>query len=315
MNAPATPIKAIKGTNLDMTCRGHQFEIGKQYTVDGKITACENGLHACPLDGETSPLAVFEYYAPGQSRYFEVEASGNTDREGNKIASASITLGVELSLGDLTQRCVDWVFVSTSKAKKKSNSGNHGAASNSGDYGVASNSGYRGVASNSGRYGAASNSGDYGAASNSGYYGAASNSGTRGAASNSGDYGVASNSGYRGVASNSGYRGVASNRGYYGAASNSGYYGAASNRGYYGVASNSGDYGVASNSGDYGVAFSHAPYGKVMCEGEGQVLACTEFADDGSVKSAAIGITGKKGIKAGVWYHCENGKLVKWVQS
>ena len=207
------PIKAIKGMTHDMTCRGHQFEIGKTYTVEGDIRACSNGFHSCPSDDDTSPLAVFEYYAPGTSRFFEVEASGKTDRDGNKIASASITIGVEVGIGTLTQHFVDWVI---SKAKP------NGAASNSGDCG------------------------------------AASNSGTRGAASNSGDYGAASNSGY------------------------------------------------------CGAALSHAYGGKVMCEGGGQALYCTEFADDGSIASVACGITGQDGIKAGVWYHCKAGKLVEY---
>jgi hypothetical protein len=264
--APEPVIPGIKGFNHDLTCRGFQFEPGKSYEVKGKIVACDNGFHSCPLDGDTSPLSVFEYYAPGVSRYFEVEASGETDRHGNKIASAKLTVGVEIGIGELTRRFVDWVIA---RAKPT------GAASNSGDYGAASNSGTRGAASNSGYGGAASNSGYGGAASNSGTRGAASNSGYGGAASNSGDYGAASNSGIRGAASNSGYG------------------------------------GAASNSGDGGAAFSHAPDSRVMCEGNGQALYCTEFASDGSITSVACGITGRDGIKAGVWYVAKNGKLVE----
>jgi hypothetical protein len=291
--ADAPTILAIKGMNHDMTCRSFKFEPGQSYEVSGRIAACENGFHSCPLDGETSPLSVFQYYAPGISRYFEVEASGETDRQGDKIASAKLTIGVEVGVGELTRRFVDWVI---GRAKP------YGAASNSGDYGAASNSGY---------YGAASNSGARGAASNSGDYGAASNSGARGAASNSGDYGAASNSGYSGAASNSGARGAASNSGARGAASNSGDYGAASNSGDYGAASNSGYSGAASNSGARGAAFSHAYGGKVMCEDDEQALYCTEFASDGAIVSVACGITGRAGIEAGKWYVCKNGQLAE----
>ena len=227
--APA-PILAIKGMDLDMSCRGHKFETGKTYTVTGKVRACDNGFHSCPLDGETSPLSVFEYYAPGTSRFFEVEASGETDRQGNKLASASITVGVEIGVGDLVARFIEWVMA---RAKPT---------------------------------------------------GETTNSGTRGAASNSGTRGAASNSGTRGAASNSGTRGAASNSGYSGAASNSGYSGA---------------------------AFSHAYGGKVMCEGDEQVLSCSEFDDNFKLVSHASGITGRDGIKAGVWYRCEAGKLVE----
>jgi hypothetical protein len=250
------PIASIKGFNHDLTCQGFRFEPGKTFEHKGAVQVCRSGFHACTTDAH--PLSVFGYYAPGTSRYFEVTQDGPfSTNDDVKICSAKITIGVELSISELTRRAIEWVFARTKPAE---------SSSNSGDYGAASNSGYRGAASNSGYRGAASNSGDYGAASNSG---------TRGAASNSGDYGAASNSGYRGAASNSG------------------------------------DYGAASNSGDYGAAFSHAPASKVMCEGDGQALYITEFADDGSIKSAACGITGRDGIKAGTWYICTDGNLVE----
>jgi hypothetical protein len=280
----ATPvaIAAIKGMNHDMTCRGYQFETGNTYTIDGPVKVCSSGFHACPADDETPPHAVFEYYVPGSSRYFDVTASGSMDRVDNKIASASITIGVEITMGELMRRVAEWCV---KKAKgAASNSGNHGAASNSGVGGAASNSGYGGAAANSGNHGAASNSGVGGAASNSGVGGAASNSGYGGAAANSGNHGAASNSGVGGAASNSGD---------------------------HGAASNSGVDGAALNSGVDGAAFSHAYGSKVMCEGDGQALYCTEFADDGEIASVACGITGREGIKAGVWYQAKAGKLVE----
>ena len=243
-------INSIKGFDQNLSCRGFQFEIGKTYEVKGKVEACSNGFHSCPSDEETSPLAVFEYYPPAVSRYCEVQADGKIDRQGNKIASAKITVGVEITLHEMIGRFIKWA---TDKA---------GGAL------AASNSGYQG---------AASNSGTRGAASNSGIYGAASNSGTRGAASNSGDCGAASNSGDCGAASNSGTR------------------------------------GAASNSGDYGAAMSHSYDGKVMCEGDGQALYCSEFNDNLELVSNACGITGQDGLKAGVWYTCKGGKLVEVV--
>jgi hypothetical protein len=157
-------ITSIKGFDKNLSCRGFQFEIGKTYEVKGKVKACSNGFHSCPSDEETSPLAVFEYYPPAMSRYCEVQADGKTDRQGNKIASAKITVGVEITLHEMIGRFIKWA---TDKA------GGTLAASNSGDRGAASNSGYQGAASNSGDRGAASNSGYHGAASNSGYHGAA----------------------------------------------------------------------------------------------------------------------------------------------
>ena len=148
-------ITSIKGFDQNLSCRGFQFEIGKTYKVKGKVKVCSNGFHSCPSDEETSPLAVFEYYPPAMSRYCEVQADGKTDRQGNKIASAKITVGVEITLHEMIGRFIKWATDKAGGTLAASNSGNYGAASNSGDRGAASNSGTQGAASNSGYQGAA----------------------------------------------------------------------------------------------------------------------------------------------------------------
>ncbi len=148
-------ITSIKGFDKNLSCRGFQFEIGKTYKVKGKVKVCSNGFHSCPSDEETSPLAVFEYYPPAMSRYCEVQADGKTDRQGNKIASAKITVGVEITLHEMIGRFIKWATDKAGGTLAASNSGTQGAASNSGDYGAASNSGNYGAASNSGYQGAA----------------------------------------------------------------------------------------------------------------------------------------------------------------
>ena len=40
-------IIAYKGMNSKMQCRGMQYEVGKEFSVDGDIECCGNGLHAC----------------------------------------------------------------------------------------------------------------------------------------------------------------------------------------------------------------------------------------------------------------------------
>ena len=51
-------IKSFKGLNPDFSCRGMQYEVGKEYEMpeDG-ISVCNKGFHACE-----SPLEVLDHY-------------------------------------------------------------------------------------------------------------------------------------------------------------------------------------------------------------------------------------------------------------
>src|SRR5579871_2060986 len=154
-------ITAIKGFNLDWTCRGHQFEIGKTYKHEGEVVVCQSGFHAI----EGHPLEVFDYYAPGKSRYAIVEAAEPVVRHDSdsKIASAEITIKAELHLPELIAKAVKWVF-DRAKPEGETATGYQGAASATGYQGAASATGYQGAASATGYQGAASATGTRGAA-------------------------------------------------------------------------------------------------------------------------------------------------------
>ena len=147
-------MKAYKGFNADMTCRGFQFEEGKTYEHEGEVKLCESGFHACE-----DPLDIFGYYAPSGSEFHEVELEGVSDecKEETKVVAKKITIGTRLGIDKIIKACVEFRFSKLEKELK-----------NSGNCGAASNSGYKGAASNSGNYGAASSSGDCGAAETSG---------------------------------------------------------------------------------------------------------------------------------------------------
>ena len=210
--AAGSVVTSIKGFRSDLTCQpdssapAFQFEIGKSYSLTGEINACNFGFHACPVDEH--PLSVFEYYPPAGARYAEVEQSGAQSVNGNKLASASITIKAEISLSDLIARAVKWVF-DRSTPEGPSATGDSGAASATGYRGAASATGYSGAASATGDSGAASATGDSGAASATGNNGAASATGYRGAASATGIRGAASATGYSGAASATGKHSVA----------------------------------------------------------------------------------------------------------
>ncbi len=147
-------ITAIKGFNSNWQCRGYQFEIGKSYTMEGPIKACASGFHSCP----DHPLEVFEFYAPAGNRFAVVEVSGDTSRDNTKIASATISLTVELSISDLVKRAWDYVW-SRATVEGEAATGYQGAASATGARGAASATGTRGAASATGDRGAAMASG------------------------------------------------------------------------------------------------------------------------------------------------------------
>lgn len=103
-------MKAYKGFNKDMTCRGFQYEIGKTYETD-KAKLCSSGFHACE-----NPLDCFGYYAPGTSRYCEVEIEDNGERndDDSKVVGKKITIGAELTVPMLCKLHFEYV---TSKCK------------------------------------------------------------------------------------------------------------------------------------------------------------------------------------------------------
>ena len=154
---------AYKGFNQNLTCRGYQFDIGCTYKHEGPVEACASGFHSCEY-----PLDVFGYYAPGESRFAIVKASGQLSRhdDDSKIASATLVVEAEISMPTMISRAIDWIMGRLDKSIEQTVVN-----------GTASNTGYQSAASNTGDYSAASNTGDYSAASNTGYQSAAEVSG------------------------------------------------------------------------------------------------------------------------------------------
>ena len=128
-------IHSYKGMNKDMKCRGFQYEIGKTYETD-KAECCNTGFHACEC-----PLDVLKYYAPNESRYFEVEQSGEIDRDGedSKIASTKLTVGAEIGIPGLVKAHIEWV--KSKCEKEESSTGNMAANSSTGDKAANSSTG------------------------------------------------------------------------------------------------------------------------------------------------------------------------------
>ena len=158
-------IISYKGMDSKMQCRGMQYEVGKEFSVDGDIECCGNGLHACER-----PLDVFGYYAPGTgARYFRVEQSGEMARDASdsKVASRKMRVDAEIGIPGLVKAHIEYVKTHTTTEHtdpERATAGDSGAAT-AGNCGAAT-AGYRGAAT-AGNCGAAT-AGDSGAATSRG---------------------------------------------------------------------------------------------------------------------------------------------------
>ena len=66
-------MKGYKALNMDMSSAygDISYEIGKKYTITGKLQMCENGFHFCKYLED-----IENHYTITKSRIFEVKAEG-----------------------------------------------------------------------------------------------------------------------------------------------------------------------------------------------------------------------------------------------
>ena len=155
-------IKSYKGFDKNLKCRDFQYEIGKEYEMDGEIKVCNRGFHACE-----SPFDVFDHYTMIDSRFCEVEQDGNISKKdrGTKICSSKIKIKAELKLADMINLGVEWLKEITSpekiKTSIKDNSSGYGAKiGSSGNYAKIGSSGDGAQIGSSGNYAKIGSSGD-----------------------------------------------------------------------------------------------------------------------------------------------------------
>ena len=84
-------MRAILGNEM-------QYELGKTYTVYGKVVPCENGFHFCEKIEELNC-----YYNIEDSRIFEVEADGIIIKSEDKYVAEKIKLVRELSKEEISK--------------------------------------------------------------------------------------------------------------------------------------------------------------------------------------------------------------------
>ena len=194
-------MKAYKGFDKNMQCRGFQFEEGKTYEED-RAVLCKAGFHACE-----NPIDIFRYYAPGKSIFHEVELEDVSEMRGkdSKVCGKKIKIGAEISLRDMIRAgvkiCIHTADTTTSgysshaatsgDSSPAATSGDSSPAATSGDSSHAATSGYSSHAATSGDSSPAATSGDYSHAATSGDYSHAATSGNSSPAATSGKDSIA----------------------------------------------------------------------------------------------------------------------------
>lgn len=144
-------MKAYKAFNKDMTCRGFQFEEGKEYYED-KAELCKSGFHAC-----LNPLDCWTYYDMFDSEIHEVELDEVSSERGEntKVCGKKIKIGAKLSLMNIISASIDFVnnnendkvdydfakFASSGKFAHLASSGDYAKFASSGVYAQLASSG------------------------------------------------------------------------------------------------------------------------------------------------------------------------------
>ena len=182
------PTLAFKGFDKDLKCRGYQYEVGKTYEHDGRVNPCSSGFHACE-----SPLDVWTYYGPYESRFALVELSGQQKKydDDSKVAAARIEIKAELTLPEFITKAVDWVI-----EKCKTTIDGDGVQSSSGYSARIGSSGYSAQIGSSGYYEQIGSSGDTARIGSSGDFAQIGSSGDTAQIGSSGDYARIGSSGY-----------------------------------------------------------------------------------------------------------------------
>ena len=252
-------ITSYKAFDKNMQCRGFQYEVGKEYEMDGEIKCCNRGFHACK-----SPLEVWNYYDILNSRYAEVEQSGKIDAEENttKVCSSRIKIKAELKLADIINIGVEWLKDITSPSKVKA------------DCALNDNGDRKKQIGSSGDSAKIGSSGDYAKIGSSGYYAQIGSSGDSAKIGSSGDSAKIGSSGYYAQIGSSGDSAKIGSSGDYAQIGSSGYYAKIGSSGYYAQIGSSGDSAKIGSSGDSAKIGSSGDSAKIDSTGEDSVVMC-----------------------------------------
>ncbi len=301
-------IIAYKGFDKNLKCRDFQYEVGKEYEIDGEIECCRHGFHACE-----NPLEVWDHYQMIGSRFAQVEQSGTIDREASstKVCSSHIKIKAELKLADIINLGVEWLKDITSPSKTKinnalnDNGGYSAQIGSSGDSAQIGSSGYSaqigssgdsaqiGSSGDSAQIGSSGDSAQIGSSGNYAQIGSSGNYAQIGSSGNSAQIGSSGYSAQIGSSGNSAQIGSSGNYAQIGSSGNSAQIGSSGN---YAQIGSSGYSAQIGSSGNYAQIGSSGDYAKIDSTGEDSVIMCA-------------GLNSKAKAKIGSWITLAEWKL------
>lgn len=86
-------MEGYKAFNVNLTCRDMQYEIGKEYVLEGKPIACKQGFHFCETIAE-----CYEFYPmSNNTRICKIEANGDITKNGIKYITNKIKIIEEIT--------------------------------------------------------------------------------------------------------------------------------------------------------------------------------------------------------------------------
>ena len=279
-----------KALDKDFKCRGFQYEVGKEYEIQGEVTPCKNGFHACE-----NPLDVFNYYDMLESRFAQVEQGGNIKEDGDKTCSSRIEIKAELKLADIIRLGVEWII---DKTKFNGSSGNSAQIGSSGNYAQIGSSGDSAQIGSSGNYAKIGSSGNYAKIGSSGYSAQIGSSGNYAKIGSSGNYAKIGSSGYSAKIGSSG------DSAQIGSSGDSAQIGS------------SGDSAQIGSSGDYAQIESTGKDSVICCAGfnskvkakKGSWITLSEWKNNRPICVKTEYVDGER-IKEDTWYKLKDGEF------
>ena len=290
--AEQNKIIAYKGFDRNLKCRDFQYEVGKEYEINGEIECCKRGFYACKF-----PMEIWDYHDMLNSRFAEVEQFGKIEEEENstKVCSSCIKIKAELKLTDIINIGIEWLKDITSPSKIKAdgalndNKERRKQIGSSGDYAQIGSSDTSVKIGSSGDSAKIGSSGYYAQIDSSGDSAQIGSSGTFAQIGSSGDSAQIGSSGYSAQIGSSGYSAKIGSSGDYAKIGSSGGSAQIGSSGYSAQIGSSGAYAKICSSGDYAQIGSSGDSAQIGSSGD--------FAQIGSSgDSAKIDSTGEDSV-------------------